>query len=273
VAVGKIVILLSTLAGSLLAGSAARHELKSESLASPVACAACWHPPLRVEWQWQLSGRLDTRPAVPLYDVDMFETSRAQVRQLHQLGRRVVCYVYAGSWEKWRPDAKQYPKSVLGKPLSGWPGERWVDVRKLSVLGPIISARVALCRKKGFDGVEFDNVDGNANPTGFRLTATDQLRFNVFLANLAHRDGLSAALKNDPDQARRLVAYFDFSLVEQCIQYTECGAFLPFIRAGKPVLEVEYKLPTSAFCRKANGMNFNAMKKRLELGPWRKPCR
>ena len=40
-------------------------------------------------------------------------------------------------------------------------------------------------------------VDGYANDTGFPLTGADQLRFNVMLANEAHRRSLSALLKND----------------------------------------------------------------------------
>ena len=41
---------------------------------------------------------------------------------------------------------------------------------------------------------------------------------------------------------KALVPDFDFAIVEECIQYRECGKAVPFIDAGKAVLEVEYKL-------------------------------
>ena len=44
------------------------------------------------------------------------------------LGRKVVCYIDAGTWEDWRPDAAQFTTSLLGR-SNGWPGERWLDVR------------------------------------------------------------------------------------------------------------------------------------------------
>ena len=61
---------------------------------------------------------------------------------------------------------------MLGKELDGWPGERWLDVRRWDVLEPILAARFDVCRQKGFDAVEPDNVDGYANESGFPLTAS-----------------------------------------------------------------------------------------------------
>ena len=64
----------------------------------------------------------------------------------------------------------------------------------------------------------------------------------MFLANQAHRRGLSAVLKNDLGQIKALLPYFDFALNEQCHQYDECGRLRPFVNAGKAVFGVEYKL-------------------------------
>ena len=57
-------------------------------------------------------------------ELDGFETSAAVVASLHQLGKKVVCYMDAGTWENWRPDAKKFPPSVLGSADVGWVGER-----------------------------------------------------------------------------------------------------------------------------------------------------
>jgi hypothetical protein len=238
----------------------------------PVPCDGCWHPSLRTSWQWQLQGTINESVRAHMYDVDMFETPASTVTSLHGAGRVVLCYVDAGTWENFRPDASKFPGSVKGRP-NGWPGERWLDIRRIEVLGPILRARVAACDRKGFDGVEFDNVDGYTNNTGFPLTSADQLRFDVWLANLAHRHGLSVALKNDVGQVGKLLPYFDFSLDEQCFQYHECFKLKPFLKAGKAVFEVEYKLDPPQFCPKANSLNFNSLRKRLSLKAWRHPCR
>jgi hypothetical protein len=82
------------------------------------------------------------------------------------------------------------------------------------------------------------------------------------------------ALKNDPEQAKTLLPYFDWELDEECFNYDECDSFIPFIKAGKAVMEVEYDLDTSDFCPQANKMNFNALKKHHDqVDAWRVACR
>ncbi len=120
---------------------------------------AVWRPARATTWQWQLTGQLDPSVDAQMWDIDLFGNSASVVATLHAQGRKVICHVSAGSWEDWRPDAGDFPQSVLGN-SKGWPGERWLDIRQLDVLGPIIGARLELCRTKGFDGVEFDNIDG-----------------------------------------------------------------------------------------------------------------
>lgn len=228
-------------------------------------------PPAHASWQWQLDGPLDLTVPAAVYDVDGFDTSRAQVTRLRRAGRYVVCYVDAGTWERWRPDAARFPRELLGA-SNGWPGERWLDVRRLDALAPLLRARFARCAAKGFDAVEPDNVDGYANHSGFPLTATDQLRFNRWVARAAHAQGLAVALKNDLEQAPALVRDFDFAVLEQCFQYRECESARPFLRAGKGVYDAEYALPTSAFCRDARRLGINAIRKRLDLRAWRETC-
>jgi len=232
-----------------------------------------WIPPLNTSWQWQLTGTVNQSYNVVMYDIDMFDNDARVVASLHAKGRKVIGYISAGSWENWRPDADEFPASVLGRNLEGWPGERWLDIRQIDILGPIMTARMDLCKAKGFDGLEPDNIDGYANDTGFPLTYQDQINYNIFLANEAHARGLSIGLKNDLDQVQDLLPYFDWALNEQCFQYKECGKLRPFINAGKAVFQVEYYLSPRQFCPWANWLNFNSMKKHLSLDAWRQPCR
>ena len=259
------------------ADSAAAHTSvqaqRAASLPAPVSCTGCWHPALNTSWQWQLSGTLDQSFNVKMYDIDMFQNDASVVQSLHKAGRTVICYVDAGSFESGRPDASKFPASVKGA-SNGWPGEVWLDIRQLSILGPIMKARMDLCKSRGYDGIEFDNVDGYSNTTGFPLTANDQLNFNVFLANEAHNRGLSVALKNDVEQVPTLLPYFDWELDEECFANNECDTLKPFISAGKAVMEVEYDLATTSFCPKANALNFNALKKHHDsVDAWRQACR
>jgi hypothetical protein len=241
---------------------------------APAAAGGWWRPrPVAGQtWQWQLSGRLDLSVRASTYDVDAFETTAAQVRALHRRGRKVICYVNVGAYENWRPDHGKFPRSVLGAPLDGWAGERWLDIRRWDVLQPIMASRFRTCRNKGFDGVEPDNVDGYANRSGFPLTAVDQLRFNRRIAALAHSVGLGVGLKNDVEQARQLVRHFDFAVNEECAAYRECGALRVFIRARKPVFHVEYQGSPRQFCRTTRAYGFTSMRKSLALGPWRQTC-
>lgn len=244
----------------------------TSALPDPIPCPGCYAPALRTSWQWQLQYRVDTSVDVEMYDIDGFDASKALVRKLHTAGRAVVCYISAGSWESWRPDRDDFPASVLGKP-NGWPGERWLDIRKLRALGSIMRARLDMCDAKGFDAVELDNVDGYQNRTGFPLTGAQQLRYDVWLANQVHRRGMSAVLKNDLGQIKALLPYFDFALNEQCHQYHECDVLDRFVSAGKAVFGVEYRLNKPRFCPSANASNFNFLKKKLGLGARRSPCR
>jgi hypothetical protein len=231
-----------------------------------------WIPPAATSWQWQLTGTLDLNVNAAMFDVDLFDTPASAVVALHARGRRAICYLSAGTWEDWRPDARRFPADVLGSVVSGWPNERWLDIRRLDILGPIMEARLDQCRDKGFDGVEPDNVDGYTNRPGFPLSAADQLRYNRWFAQAAHARGLSVGLKNDLDQIPQLVDVFDWALAEQCFEYAECDRLQPFVAAGKAVFVVEYKTAASAFCPLATKMGFNAMRKNLSLNAFREAC-
>ena len=235
------------------------------------ARAGVWQPKPGLTWQWQLTEPVDTTVDAQVYDIDGQENGAAVVARLHALGRKAICYVDVGSYENYRPDAAEFPASVLGK-ADGWPGEQWLDIRQISILKPIMAARIAQCAQKGFDGVEPDNVDGYQNDTGFPLTAADQIAYNEMIAGLAHADGLAAGLKNDVDQVPQLLGSFDFSVDEQCYQYRECDALEPFVEAGKAVFEVEYNGPLSAFCPAAAALGLSSMLKDQQLDATRTPC-
>ncbi len=238
----------------------------------PTPPSEVWQPAPGTTWQWQLSGTIDTSFDVQMYDIDLFEAPQPTIDELHAAGRVVICYFSAGSHEDWRPDAEDFPEEVLGNPLEGWPGERWLDIRRIDLLGPIMQARLDLAVQKGCEGVEPDNVEGYANNPGFPLAAADQLAYNTWLAEQAHARGLSIGLKNDLAQVPDLLPYYDWALNEECFMYEECELLLPFVDAGKAVFGVEYELDAADFCPQANAMNFSFLQKNLELDAWQIDC-
>jgi hypothetical protein len=241
-----------------------------------ISTTSIWRPALNTSWQWQLTSPVDLSANAAVYDIDFWDNSASVVAALHAQGRKVICYFSAGTWEAWRPDADQFPPDVIGNNDEGWPNEKWLDIRRIDVLAPIMRARMDMCRAKGFDGLEADNVEGYDENTGFPLTAQDQLNYNIWLANEAHARGLSIGLKNDPNQAPQLLPYFDWALTEDCFYQHWCDQLRPFVNAGKPVFAAEYTdtgMTIDQFCAQANAMNFNGILKHRNLGAWRQACR
>lgn len=228
---------------------------------------------LETSWQIQYTGVLDYSLDVDMYNLDLFDTNEETISALKQRGVYVICYFSAGSYEEWRPDAGDFPQETLGKPLEGWEGEYWLDIRQIEALTPVMEERLDMAKAKGCDGVDPDNINGFENDTGFPLTYDDQIAFNIYLANAAHKRGLAIGLKNDLNQVEDLLPYFDWMLNEECFSYDECDLLLPFIEAGKPVFVIEYEFPPQEFCEQANRMNFNALHKNWELDAYYFSCR
>ena len=148
----------------LLAGcaSASATTPPKATSATPVGPHAIWHPAPGLTWQWQLQGTVDTSVSAQVYDIDLWTESSADavkslVTSLHAKGRKVICYVDVGSFENWRPDFSSFPQSVLGKQYVNYPDERWLDIRQLDVIGPIMGKRMDMCAAAGFDGISSTN--------------------------------------------------------------------------------------------------------------------
>ena len=234
-----------------------------------------WQPKSGLTWQWQIGDNdIDTSIEADVYDIDLY-VDQAIIDKLHVKGRKVICYISVGSWEDWRPDKDQFPAEVLGKDYDGWKGERWLDIRRIDLLAPIMLARLDLCKAKGFDALEPDNMEIYTNDTGFPLTYDDQLKFAFWLADEAHKRGLAIGQKNASDQVKELVNIYDFAITEDYFYYDEAEKMLPYIMAGKPVFAAEYTdLPGdfAAFCEHSKQLNFSTILKKRGLDAWIQTC-
>jgi hypothetical protein len=251
--------------------------------------SSCWHPPhldstgLPMRWDWQIQVDA-THPltqrtgaaAVDMYDIDGFNTTAATVNTIKSswvantyAHPRVTCYLDLGSWEDFRPDAQAWtfgPGSIpqlLGNVLSGYPHERWIDVRGVSAMNTLVQNRIQQqCAGKGFDTVEIDNIDAwdPVTTSGFMLTMEDAEAWLADLANRIHSLGMTVLWKNEPYLTYWAASRFDGALNEQCYEYMECTAaqdagsssnpacntadkkcgYDDFIAAGMFVAHVEY---------------------------------
>lgn len=241
---------------------------------SPPPAANWWKPSPGLSWQWQLDDEVDTTINAQVYDIDLYVDQKV-IDALHARGVKVICYISVGSWEDWRPDANLFPEEVLGRDYDGWPGEKWLDIRRIDLLAPIMRARLDLCAAKGFEGVEPDNMEIHGNETGFPLTYEDQLVYSRWLADEAHARGLAIGLKNAPDMVADVLEKFDFAIIEDGFYYDWHENFLPFIKAGKPVFAAEYTdlgVDFEAACTWGRLHDFSFIRKNRILTAYRIAC-
>lgn len=271
-------VLLSSLAACFQVtdeGSETVSSSKPErTTSSPAMAGSWWHPAAGLSWQWQLTGEIDFEVQADVIDIDL-DVDRSVVDHFHKNGSKVICYISAGSYEDWRTDADQFPSQVLGKDYTGWSGEKWLDIRRIDLLGPIMLKRLDRCAEKGFDAVEPDNMEIYTNDTGFPLTYADQLRYALWLAEESHRRGLAIGQKNAPDQTLDLVQVFDFAITEDAFYYDWAEQMLPYIQAGKAVFAAEYTDlggDFEAYCSRSEELGFSTILKDRDLNAWMKNC-
>ena len=212
-------------------------------------------------WQWQLSGTvkekvLDRVTGPKMYDIDMEGATPELISRLKAKDIYVVCYVESGDWNRQRPDAGDYAPEILGRPIDGFPDEKFVNINAVDgppgptgkTLRDIMLARLDGAQAKGCDGIEPDLDDLHNYQTGFVITQADQVAFNTMLIDAAHARGMSMGLKNGASsttgprsfEQQMLDAGADWALNEECNQYNECVGYTQFIAAGKAVFQVEY---------------------------------
>jgi hypothetical protein len=170
-----------------------------------------------------------------------------------------ICYINAfqtqdDSPEVERPDERSaWPADLVLTALGDdphWGGEYLVDIstptlreRAAARIQPMIEA----CARKGFDAVEYDNLDswtrfdGTPRVDDVPFGKREALAFARRIARRAHARGLAVAQKNTVElthaQVRRVG--FDFAIAEECGHYRECGGYRRLY--GDRVLAIEYR--------------------------------
>jgi hypothetical protein len=124
-----------------------------------------WMPSAGATWQIVLLQRLildenatSIEPNVDVYDIDLFTNPKSTIDTLHRLGKKVICYFSAGSYEPDRPDSKKFKDKDMGRKLDGWPLEKWLDLNSPNVR-QLMSKRMDFAAAQGCDAVDPDNTD------------------------------------------------------------------------------------------------------------------
>ena len=232
-----------------------------------------WKPtndqPLHLHWQLSdtFAYPTDVVAGQTIYDIDGDLNTSQTVAQLHAQGFKVICYMEVGSVENYRADYQAFVNAgVVGKAQVDWPGEFWLDIStqaNIDKILPLMKTRmVDWCLNKGFDAIEPDTSDVDGAPVAQVVSYAKQI------ADMAHSLGLSIGLKNNAgSNATQLEPFYDWSLVEECWQYSECDTFRNnFLAANKPVFNVEYSSKPN--CASANAWHMNSVRRDLDLvGP------
>ena len=110
---------------------------------------------------------------------------------------------------------------------------------------------------------------GSGTPSGVRH----------FLARTAADAGMSCGLKNGGSIINEVINVTQFSVNEQCVQYSECETYQPFIKQNKPVFHIEYtekdpapKSFVAKSCNNAQAKGFSTLVKHLSLNAWTTTC-
>jgi hypothetical protein len=181
-------------------------------------------------------------------------------------------YVLAGATVPFSADQKAF-YTLAGNKLPGW--EEYVykiagfsassATAEHKLLRAIMNAHLNRAKTLGCDVLEPDNIDSYANVTG--ISASDQYKYNLWLADTAHAKGLKIYLKNDLDQianggtgvpagATSGLAYkFDGMINEECFTFDECETLAPFKTLNKPIFVREYSIAVSATTYRAAKYN------------------
>lgn len=245
-----------------------------------------WKPAVGTKWQIELKYALNqTSVDVPIYDIDLFDNPKSMITGLQDMGRKVICYFSAGTYEDWRSDAKDFDQADLGDNLDDWEGERWLNTNSQKVR-KIMQTRLDLAVTKGCDGVDPDNIDAYDNDNGgLGLTEKDAIKYVNWLADQAHSRNMSVGLKNGGAIIKSVIDKMEWSVNEQCAEYQECETYAAFTDAKKPVFHIEYPkgdednnnlqvtgAKKTRSCTAAGAGNFSTVIKNMVLDNWVQYC-
>lgn len=187
-------------------------------------------PPGDAPFDYQIGGDYEPATGVTVISRDWFSGSPLD-------DGYSICYVNAFQTQPdddgSRPDERSnWPKELV---LTGfeddpnWDGEYLIDIstsdRRL-LAADHLDQMIGTCADKGFDAVEYDNLDSWMRLDDLPFDRSDTIAFAELIADRAHALGLAVGQKNTAEllgQRKRIG--FDFVVVEECGEFDECRDF------------------------------------------------
>jgi hypothetical protein len=84
----------------------------------------------------------------PITGLHAFLCCCCAVAAMNTAGLVPICY-FSTQYENWRPDNLSFPANALGNAISGWAGEKYVDIRRPEIRNIMAAVRrLHSCRKQ-----------------------------------------------------------------------------------------------------------------------------
>jgi hypothetical protein len=219
----------------------------------PVDARSVEPPPVNARFDYQIGGDYPPGRRVSVVSRDWFAGRDARG------GRYTICYVNAFQTQADergvnRPDERSnWPPRLVLDELGDdphWGGEYLIDLgtaARRAAAARHVRPMVDACARKGFEAVEFDNLDSwtrfDGTPVADEVPFGRQeaIAYASLLTDHAHRRGLAVAQKNTVELGRRVARNrigFDFAIAEQCGRYHECRGYTAMY--GSHVIVIEY---------------------------------
>ncbi len=208
-------------------------------------------PPTNAQFDYQISQAYTPPNGVSVVSRDWFDSAPLA-------GGYSICYVNAFQTQPdgdgSRPDEKsQWPQDLLLLDIGddpNWGGEYLIDLstaNKRTRAAQHIEQMIDTCANKGFDAVEFDNLDSwgrfsdEPNAPTLPFGEAEAVAFAELITDYAHSRGLAVGQKNTveltAEQSLEIIG-FDFAIAEECGQWNECNGYAAVF--GANVVAIEY---------------------------------
>ena len=222
-------------------------------LAGPASGASWAPPPVNARFDYQIGGDYPLPRGVSVVSRDWFIGSPDPAAYS-------ICYVNAFQTQSDedgvdRPDEQSnWPPGLVLEALGddpNWGGEYLIDLSsaaKRAQAANWVQPMIQTCASKGFEAVEYDNLDSWTRMDGTPLEdevpfgKAQAIAYAELLTDRAHALGLAVAQKNGLElnrrQARTRIG-FDFAIAEECGRFSECQDYRPLF--GNRVIVIEYR--------------------------------
>jgi hypothetical protein len=155
-----------------------------------------WQPKVGEPWQIILNSTVDLNTTellepteVKIFELDLFDTPKSTIDELHLQGIKVICYFSCGTAEDWRPDYESFKKESKGSCLPRWVGERYIDIRRRDIF-EVMKKRIETAKEKGCDAIDPDNIGMSL----IRVETTFPLSNHLSIAKTSTAPPLGSAL-------------------------------------------------------------------------------